>query len=114
MAVDGCGNVFVADQQNKRIRQLTPASATPTRAARAAAAVLLYPNPASVAFTVLMPAATGQVQVNLLNALGQPVRRQLAAAGTPFAIETAGLAPGVYTLRLQADSVTLAQRVVLQ
>jgi hypothetical protein len=57
------------------------------------------------------------VQAELLNSLGQVVRRQAAAlppAGTQLTIEAAGLAAGVYTLRLQAGSATLAKRVVLE
>ena len=53
------------------------------------------------------------VQATLLNALGQVVRRQTAATGTAFTVETAALAAGVYTLRLQAGAATLAKRVVL-
>ena len=113
VAVDGSGKVYIADRGNSRIRQLTPASATPTRPARPAA-VLLYPNPASGAFTVLVPAGAGLVQIELLNALGQPVRHQVAPTGAPFRVETAGLTAGVYTLYLTAGPTVLAKRVILQ
>jgi hypothetical protein len=45
------------------------------------------------------------------------VRRQTAAlptTGTQLTIEAAGLAAGVYTLRLQAGSTTLTKRLVVQ
>jgi hypothetical protein len=84
-----------------------------------AAEVTLYPNPAHNAFTVLVPAIAGatQVHADLLNALGQVVRRQhtaQAATGARLAVDAAGLAAGVYTLRLRVGATTLAKRVVIQ
>ena len=114
VAVDGRGNVFIADTYNNRIRQL--ATLASVAAALPAAAVQLYPNPARGAFTVLVPAEAGTLgtQAELLNALGQQVRRQTAVIGAPFMMETAGLAPGVYTLRLQVGTAVLAKRVAVQ
>jgi len=57
------------------------------------------------------------VQAELVNALGQVVRRQSAAlptSGATLTVETAELAAGVYTLRLLAGPTTLAKRVVIQ
>jgi uncharacterized protein YfaS (alpha-2-macroglobulin family) len=57
------------------------------------------------------------MQAELLNALGQVVRRQqvaLHASGTQLSFDTAELATGVYTLRLQAGNSTLAKRVVIE
>ena len=90
-----------------------------TASALTAAEVTLYPNPAHHAFTVLVPAVAGatQLHADLLNSLGQVVRRQdaaLAAAGARLAVDATGLAAGVYTLRLQVGATTLAKRVVLQ
>ena len=80
-----------------------------------AAAVSLYPNPAHDGFAVQLPAAWGAapVQAELLNALGQVVRR-LRLAGSPARVETSGLAPGLYTLRLLAGGTALARRVVVE
>ncbi len=84
-----------------------------------AAEVTLYPNPAHNNFTVFVPAVAGatQLHADLLNALGQVVRRQdaaLAATGARLVVDAAGLAAGVYTLRLQVGATTLAKRVVIQ
>ena len=81
--------------------------------------VTLYPNPAHGTFTVLLPAAatTTGVQAELLNPLGQVVRRQAAApsaTGARLTVDAAGLAGGVYTLRLQVGRTTVAKRVVIQ
>lgn len=86
------------------------ATARPT-----AADVSLAPNPAHDAFTVTLPTtlASAPMRAELLNALGQVVRRP-TAGGASFRVETGGLAPGVYTLRLATDAGALARRVVLE
>jgi hypothetical protein len=104
---------------NRFTLQFSAATALAAAASLSASEVSVYPNPAHGRFTVLVPAVAGagRVQAELLNTLGQVVRRQsaaLPAAGATLPVETAGLAPGVYTLRLSAGASTLAKRVVLQ
>ncbi|MBF9142888.1 FG-GAP-like repeat-containing protein [Hymenobacter properus] len=74
--------------------------------------VTLAPNPAHDAFVVRLPAGTAVTQGELLNALGQVVRRP-AVAGTRFTVETAGLGPGVYSLRLSTGAGIVTKRVVI-
>ncbi len=97
-----------------------PATALATAApGLSAAEVALFPNPAHARFTVLLP-GLGQatsVRAELLNALGQVVRRQAAAlpaSGTQLTFDAAELATGVYTLRLQAGTSSLAKRLVIE
>ena len=78
----------------------------------------LYPNPAHAGFTAEVSAVAGatQLQAVLLNPLGQVVRRRttaLPATGTRLAVETSGLAAGVYTLQLRAGTATVTKRVVI-
>ena len=90
---------------------LTTAGALGTAAALQAQ-VLAYPNPTHGTLTVLRPAgpaATG----TLLNALGQPVRT-LALPTAETVLDLRGLAPGLYTLRLQTGTVLVVKRVVLE
>ena len=94
----------------------TPLGATPV--APAADEVALFPNPARGSFAVRLPAVwgAGPVRAELLNALGQVMASRsavLLAGGASLNFATEGLAPGVYTLSLQAGSHTLAKRVVL-
>ena len=87
---------------------------TPLATARpAAAGISLAPNPAHDAFAVTLPAGATPGPAELLNPLGQVVRR-LAPAGPRFVVETAGLAPGIYTLRVGLGAATLARRVVVE
>jgi hypothetical protein len=93
---------------------LAPAGALGTGAA-SAAALQVYPNPATGRFTVTRPAAVGAApaQLALLNVLGQVVLRQ-PFAGTSADIDARQLAKGVYVLRLTAGAVVSTQRVVLE
>jgi hypothetical protein len=96
-----------------------PATALATTTSLSAADVAVFPNPAHERFTVVVPglAQATTVQAELLNTLGQVVRRlsaALPASGTQLTLDTAELATGVYTLRLQAGPTTLAKRVVIE
>jgi hypothetical protein len=97
----------------------SPQTALATTPSLSVEAVSVYPNPAHSSFAVTMPGVTGAsaVQAELVNTLGQVVRRQsaaLPASGTSFSVPTAELAAGVYVLRLQAGDTTLTKRVVVQ
>jgi hypothetical protein len=85
-------------------------------AARAAilAADALYPNPAHGATTVRVPAGPGPATLTLLDALGRAVRQQAAPAGTTVPLDLAGLAPGVYALRVQAGAAVATQKLVVE
>ncbi|OGX82004.1 hypothetical protein BEN47_05125 [Hymenobacter lapidarius] len=90
-----------------------------TKPAPWAVDVSLYPNPTHEGFTLELPRIVGvsHLQAELLNALGQVVRRQhalLRSEGTRLLVATNDLVAGVYTLRLHADNAVLTRRVVLQ
>ncbi|HEX8330828.1 MAG TPA: zinc-dependent metalloprotease family protein [Hymenobacter sp.] len=98
---------------------LRPATALATQPALTATQVTVYPNPARASFTVAVPAvgSASRVEAELLNVLGQVVRRQsvaLPSSGALFVVPTAELATGVYLLRLQAGAATVTKRVVIE
>ena len=63
----------------------------------------LFPNPAATYTTLRLPAVTEARPVQVLDALGRPVRRQLLPARTAAtALDLSGLAPGVYLVRCGA------------
>ena len=100
------------------VLQFAPAAPLAPVASLREAQVTVYPNPTHERFTVQVPAVVdaANLQAELLNSLGQAVRRHvvaLPAAGTTLTVETTGLAAGVYVLHLQAGSSTLAKRVVV-
>lgn len=70
--------------------------------------------PSAFTMLVLIGAGVAIVQAELLNALNNPVRRQADTTGAPFTMETAGLAPDVYTLHIETGATVLAKRLIIQ
>lgn len=93
--------------------------AAPTLAtAKPAAApeVAVFPNPATNQLTVQLGGLTGPVgtvRATLLNMLGQVVT-QHNGSGSTLKVELAGVAPGVYLLRLQTAVGVSSRRVEVQ
>ncbi|OON67850.1 beta strand repeat-containing protein [Hymenobacter sp. CRA2] len=76
----------------------------------------VFPNPSNTGQLTLrlaaQPATAGTVE--LLNALGQTVRRQALTTAREQQVSTTGLTTGLYTLRVQAGRDTYTQKVVLE
>jgi hypothetical protein len=91
-------------------------TALPTRATTMLAADALYPNPAHGTATVRVPAAADvpTATLTLLDALGRAVRTQAAATGTTATFDLAGLAPGMYALRVQAGTTLAVRQLVVE
>jgi hypothetical protein len=87
-----------------------------SRNAALAAQVGLFPNPASRTATLTVPAALRGpgASVQLLNALGQVVRRQLLAATADTALDLSGLPTGFYSLQLASPEGPLVKRLVVE
>ena len=79
----------------------------------------LTPNPAHGTATVQLPAVPGAAQatLTLLDALGRTVRTQLVplpAAGATAEVPLAGLAPGLYRLRVQAGGLLASRALAVE
>jgi parallel beta-helix repeat protein len=87
-----------------------------TRAQTNAAALKVFPNPtATGAFTLRLEGLSGKTgSVELLNALGQSVRREALAATGEQPVSTRGLAAGLYTLRVQVGADVMTRKVVVE
>jgi hypothetical protein len=82
-------------------------------------AFTLYPNPARTTLTVQVPAIAGTTQavLTLQDALGRTVQTTawtLPAVGLTQPLSVAGLAPGVYLVRLQAGNTLAVRQVVIE
>ena len=89
------------------------ATVLPTQAPAQRGELSVYPNPTTGLLRVEVPADFGLLEVQVRNALGQLVRRQ-ATSGAAAAVSLAGLAPGLYLLRVQGAGSVLSQLVELQ
>ena len=88
-----------ADTTGAFIISASAVLATHTNAA-ATAALSVYPNPSGTSqLAVQLASLTGSTSAELLNALGQVVRRQVLAAPSEQVLVTERLAAGLYTLR---------------
>jgi hypothetical protein len=112
---DGRADIVTANVGSSTVSVLlNTGTYTPLATVRPTAAdITLAPNPAHHAFTVQLPAGLAPSNAELLNALGQVVRRPAVGSGS-FRVETSGLALGLYTLRLLASGTALAKRVVVE
>jgi len=102
------------------LRNYVQSTALGARAASAAkAGAFLYPNPAQggrVALSLPASLRSQPLEVTLLNSLGQTVLHRTLAAGadaTP-SLELAGVARGLYTVRLLTSAGTFSQRLTVE
>jgi hypothetical protein len=79
-------------------------------------AFVLFPNPARTTASVQLPALPGVATATLalLDALGRQVRAQTAPTNARATLDLAGLAPGLYVLRVAAAGSTATQRLVVE
>ena len=85
-----------------------------TTGAKAQANLSLTPNPAYGSVTVHLPAAPSPAALALLDGLGRVVRTATAPAGQDYPLELAGLAPGIYTVRVRAGEALATQKLVVE
>ncbi|GGE97198.1 hypothetical protein GCM10011383_04930 [Hymenobacter cavernae] len=113
-------SVAAATQTNTRfVLRFATTAVLASKAGLTAPGVSLYPNPAHQSVTLLVPAEAGtqEFSAELYNNLGQAVRRQSAAlptSGAQLSFDVAGLAPGVYTMRLHLGQRIVNKRLVIK
>ena len=79
----------------------------------------VYPNPAHHTVSLLVPAVAGATSaaITLFNAVGQPVRTRMLVLTGPTSqtqLDLAGLAPGLYTVRVAAAGQYASQRLSVE
>jgi hypothetical protein len=94
-----------------------PAQVLGTASAALVAQVAVFPNPASKAVFVELPAVMGRkvVTAALLDAVGRVVVQQVLPAGlATHTLPLTGLATGVYSLRLQTEAGVVVKKLVVE
>ena len=94
----------------------TDVTLTAANAAFRSEIIGLYPNPAHATATVQLPPIPGPATatLTLLDALGRALRTQTAATNARTDLDLAGLAPGLYALRVRAGAETATRRLVVE
>jgi hypothetical protein len=95
----------------------SPQAPLATASAALTAQVVVYPNPASKAVFVELPAALSRkaVTAGLVDALGRVVVQRVLPAGlATHTLPLTGLATGVYSLRLQTDAGIVVKKLVVE
>jgi hypothetical protein len=74
----------------------------------------LYPNPASNAATVRVPAGAGAATLTLFDRLGRLIRTTQAPTGQDYALQLSGLAPGMYAVQVRIGDGLATQKLVVE
>lgn len=108
LAGTGSGGGFVAS--------FTDATGLATARPEALAGVAVAPNPAHGTATVQVPAVPGVATATLtiVDALGRVVRAQTVATAARTELALAGLAPGLYAVRVAVSGGTATHRLVVE
>ena len=115
VAVDGCGNVYIADGGNFRIRKITFDSGCSVRPEGIVQTscnnnITLTPNPATQVLTITSPQAMRNIV--LTDYLGRAVLR-VACGGQRQELDVSALPPGLYVARMElADGEVVVRKVV--
>jgi serine protease len=107
------GNTLAALQTAADAASAAYTTLLPTRPAAAVAGFNVFPNPTAGLLHVELPTKFGLREIEVLNALGQVVRRQ-KMSGSKVEVELTGLASGLYTLKAHGGQTTLTRAVVVR
>ena len=115
---DGITLTVPATQPTAFVAALADPALLPAQPATDLGRLTVVRNPAHASTTVQLPALAGPAAtLTLLDALGRPVRTealQLATTATTHPLPLAGLAPGLYLVRLEAGGTTATRRLVVE
>ncbi|HXB12324.1 MAG TPA: T9SS type A sorting domain-containing protein [Bacteroidia bacterium] len=106
IALDPKGNLYIADDLNGVIREVTGLPAVLTGASESNGAIQLYPNPNSGQFTLSVNSVTGKSQFMVYSILGEQVS-QFSINTTSIQIDLSNKAVGLYLYRVVTETGNL-------
>ena len=107
VATDAVGNIYIADEDNNRIRKLTVATGV-TENNFSNENVAIYPNPANtvinLSFTI--QGSTQNAVINVLDIVGKSIMQTEVSNGKTFPINVSSLSAGIYFVKITTDKAT--------
>ncbi|HXB12326.1 MAG TPA: T9SS type A sorting domain-containing protein, partial [Bacteroidia bacterium] len=114
-AIDGYGNIFIADAGNQRVREIN--SPAGINELKNKTSISVYPNPTGGKFQLVMSndQLGSKGSVYIYNMLGQNVYSQkLSIVNSQLSIDLSSQPEGIYMLRVQTgDGNTLVSKVAI-
>ena len=106
ITVDTSGNIYVSDNENFVLREITPhnPAASVTQAAINNGRITIFPNPASTSITIGVPPGAYGGMLAIYNASGQLVKN-IGFRNMPVEVAVSELADGVYFLTYTTSSL---------
>ena len=119
VALDGSGNLYIADQNNNRIRKITSTTTGIMQPYPSSNDISVFPNPNSVTFTITgsLNSTDETVSMIVLDMLGQVVYNKDVA--TPKGILNTqvtlpGIGSGIYFLKICSENQSTTYRVMIE
>ena len=121
VALDGSGNLYIADNQNSRVRKVTAASTGIIQTNDKQNVISISPNPSNGLFRLevgFQEGITENAQIDIINALGQIAYRTEAAIAkgrinSDILLPTT-ISKGIFVLKVKCKDATTTMRLVIQ
>jgi hypothetical protein len=115
VAVDATGNVFIADQNNNRIRKIISV-ANSVEGIAAAASVTAYPNPTNGSFLVHISELKAGAAVLVTDVTGKIIASRKVDKGesAPLAFDLRGVVRGSYFIHVSNGQLDYRTTIVVQ
>lgn len=112
-AVKGAPGASVTPPNKGCILEFSFTASSGVAANQHTSAIKLYPNPASGSFVLQLPQELSAADVSILNMLGKTVAA-VHVTSAKASISTAGLPPGIYTIRVTSDNQIWSERLIVK
>ncbi|HEX7412635.1 MAG TPA: T9SS type A sorting domain-containing protein [Bacteroidia bacterium] len=114
VAFDASGNLYIADQQNNRIRMVCFSSCATTGINQVTSSneVSIYPNPASSSLQVTFSGNIQNTTLLITDMLGNTVK-QFIIHNSELRMDVSDLADGIYNISIVSNEGVINKRVVI-
>jgi len=109
---DAAGNLYIADQNNNRIRKVSVAHTSVTPVANYDNDFKVYPNPATNSIYFQFPA--GDVTIRLMDITGRLLNEQMVHNNSSASINVIGYTPSLYIYEVITGGKTKSGKIIIE